>query len=1177
MLVRSHSTLAKFALVIAIVMIMSQRASFGQEANDQVQVPIRIVWGANQPFSYVGEITGKDLHIDIRHELSVTQSGTIRRTGKPNQLQFVDPSTRFGGVDLLVRGTVRSELVIRVSSFSDSQGTNQPAIEKTLSLESILSGSHDLPLGNTARLVVDRPPGSVLAVTSNKQGWVFEPNQPVPLQVAPTWSQWKNQTAIIEWSLVHVRSQTTLNRGSTQLSLNEYGCASPISLDSLVAPQEEGVYELHLHLRPRRSLTNVFGSSSMERRVQFVVQSSALFPSPPLHSDTPGKSSKNARWDWSNATFVASQSMEKSLPVSHGAWDRFTKNLRKLGSQWNQVEDPTIEIGPGDMLRIPIEIQETSKSYVVSFRTENSIDAFDVNIVESNPTRSDLPARTIVSAQSQPHLSELLTQGDHPQRRAYSLRMTPTQQRAELILINRRNRGAIRADSFQIEPEHHPVIDRNNTASFPWKIELLTPNDWKELMTKGRRLHEGTRYDTWLSMTSALDTWLQGCCERGADAVAIPILSLNGCLFPTERMTFSPSLETGTFDSFGRDPDRKDVVRWLYGACMKRGIQFLPVFDWSGSLHGFKQLQVKESLTGVRDPSKDSTYQRWNPFQAEVQLEMKSLLREFESRYGGMPQYKGFAFQMGDSSSLALAPSSQDISEGIIDRLAQDLPGKLPTQSDDKRATLIQLSGGSLQNKYQQQLFRLFDEWEHDLRFVFSSTPRVQNLGSRRYTISTIHSRTINPSTLVSRRWWVDGLTPIVYESSAKESFIPSPSKPPFARDWLTTAIPVERSAHQRQIDRVRLWKSDKASTTGHSSAVILNDNPWETMLEVRWSVIPGTIRTSSASGVEPNPDAFTSYFLKLPPNDIVWLEWNNPNADLVGWSSNEQLSTELLATTMQRIETAVNQHSIPTINQDLLTNPGFELQPDSDREGSIAGWVTSLNPKASVRLGRETPHSGNQFVEVHCDPKGASAWLQSCPFELQSSRFQVGVHQRLASLNPAAFQWTLSVWNPGQERYDLVAKRNMVVDPQKQPVDQWTRWTEDFSEELTALGAEQVRTFRLQLDIQAAGQIDIDSVFASTDYLQERERIEIRNALFLARRSLSEGQSDAAFRLLDSPTTKTLLMWSIENATLPGSLDPLESPHRILESDSRPQLPVSKRPASENRPSDRRWRFWNR
>jgi hypothetical protein len=358
----------------------------------------------------------------------------------------------------------------------------------------------------------------------------------------------------------------------------------------------------------------------------------------------------------------------------------------------------------------------------------------------------------------------------------------------------------------------------------------------------------------------------------------------------------------------------------------------------------------------------------------------------------------------------------------------------------------------------------------------------------------------------------------------------------------------------------------------------VLNDNPWETQVEVQWNVVPGTIRASFVSGgIQPNPDAFTSYFLTIPPNEVAWLEWDNTNAVPVTWSSSEEQSFNQWITALQSVETTVNQFSVPVLNRDILTNPGFEPQPDMDRDGSVVGWVTSLNPKAIVRIGVEQPQAGDQYLEVSCDKSGASAWLQSQPFELQTNRFQVGLHQRINAPSPVSLQWSLSTWNSGEERYVLVARRNLVVDPNKQPSGQWAKWSEDFSEEISALGPVQSRTYRLQLDIQASSRVDIDSVIVSTDYLQDRERIEIRNALFLARRSLSEGQSDPAFRLLDSPTIKTLLQWSIENTRIPGALDPLEPTDRLKPPSPRSTVPISKKPGPESRSSDRRWRLWNR
>jgi hypothetical protein len=105
---------------------------------------------------------------------------------------------------------------------------------------------------------------------------------------------------------------------------------------------------------------------------------------------------------------------------------------------------------------------------------------------------------------------------------------------------------------------------------------------------------------------------------------------------------------------------------------------------------------------------------------------------------------------------------------------------------------------------------------------------------------------------------------------------------------------------------------------------------------------------------------------------------------------------------------------------------------------------------------------------------------------------------------------------------------------------------------------------------------MDIDSVSIATDYLLERERIDFRNSLFLARRSLNEGSSEAIYRLLDSTLVRTLLLW-MKDADDNGPESPANISSSKLDVPIAKQLDAQKQSEPEKRSADRRWKFWNR
>jgi hypothetical protein len=340
--------------------------------------------------------------------------------------------------------------------------------------------------------------------------------------------------------------------------------------------------------------------------------------------------------------------------------------------------------------------------------------------------------------------------------------------------------------------------------------------------------------------------------------------------------------------------------------------------------------------------------------------------------------------------------------------------------------------------------------------------------------------------------------------------------------------------------------------------------------------VIPQNLRVDNSGcnlvDVEQSP---TAKILTIPANQIVVLNWENPNANLHTWGTDESRSMQSYQSALQRVEAAVNLYSIPAGRNELLLNSYFDQTLEGSKGDLIPGWGNSINPNARITLESDSPHSTPNHLRVECDKAGAAAWLQSSTFQLQSNRLQATMHYRVQPGNTMNLQWTLFIWNENNSRFDVVSRRSASVDFSKR-TDNWGKWTEDFSEELSGFGINESNTFRLQLDVQGDCTMDIDSVSIATDYLLERERIDFRNSLFLARRSLNEGSSEAIYRLLDSTLVRTLLLW-MKDADDNGPESPANISSSKLDVPIAKQLDAQKQSEPEKRSADRRWKFWNR
>jgi hypothetical protein len=1170
-----NAALIRIALSIAI--LSCAQISRGEKLGAPVvDLGLRIVWGGNDLNSYVGEITHEDGPLKVLHELSLDRPGTIRKSEQANRVLVRDPDTRFGGCDIAVTGKFDSVLRLkfkpeanRSSPISDSG----ELLEMQLTLEQILSGPKEIVLGSKSRVVVDRVPGDVLRVSPLRASWVVAPGEPLSLQIIPHLTTLRAQSGTLDWELLADGESNPIQHGSVAVSLDDYGSSTAVSLGSINAPQKSGVYEIQIQLRPRRSLTQVFPASMAERRIQFVVASPESEAS---RSDSENNRHRDAFLVWDQSSVEKEPSVRKSLPVSFGPWGRVTSNFRKLALNKDGNSDSrTISIGPRESLSLPIDDLQAFEPYLFSIGTESTLDSIELQVAEVYESGNETKIRPISISKIQPTVGRLLD--SDLQKENYSFRFTSSSPRAIIRIASTRAHGNITLNQFRVQlddgtRQSHWGNSESEHKDAPKIIEYMSADQWRTLLTRGRFQRGKSRYDTWATITHALEDWLVLCKERGANRIAVPVLSAGSTLYPTERLLSNPVMNTGLFDFAARDPSVKDIVHWIYVMCDRYDLEFIPVFEWNNSLHNFKNLQIKDEMWGTQGGELAEGVRKWNPYHAEIQVEMKHVLKEFEGRYSHLKGYRGYGIHLGKTSNLTLAESIDQISDPIVDKLLSDQNGRIPNEKAERRVALAQLSGNAIFLKHQQTLISTIQEWNCDLAYLFTDVPpSVVDLEQNGPPMVYVHTQSPNLGPWIARRWWLEGFRPIAYQTNVMDAQVGTRGITPADADWLTTAVPVEAQALQRRVDRIRAWTSRDSTR-----AAILNANPWECTVNLQWTVVPQNLRIDRTDcrviDIEQSPSART---VTVPANQIVVLSWDNENAALHTWGTDESVSLQAYQAALQRVESAVNLYSIPEGRSDLLLNSDFDQTWEVARGDLIPGWGNSINPNARISLLSDTPHSAPHHLRVECDKAGATAWLQSSTFQLQSNRLQATLHYRVQPGNTMNLQWTLFIWNESNSRFDVVARRSASVDFSKR-TDHWGKWTEDFSEELAGFAINESNTFRLQLDVQGDCAMDIDTVSIATDYLLERERIDFRNTLFLARRSLSEGTSEAVFRMLDSTLVRMLLLWmkDTNHTTVPS---PANLPNSREDTPVTKQQQGLKQTEPEKRSADRRWKFWNR
>jgi hypothetical protein len=1115
----------RFVIVLLVSWFIASDSLHGREqsgVSSPFEIGIRIVWGHDMPRNYVGEIEAVQASVKSAVQIGIDpdDSGLFPKDAKGKYL-IRDNETRFGGCDLVVRGAWNGQIIIRLRSETSDRAVNETDVwqsheEVRLSLADCIDGAKELSLASPARVVVDRIPGDRLRVVSEQDDWIFAPNEPLAFQVVPSATAWKNQAANLEWSMIRKSDNTTILEQSTVVTLDSVGNAPPVSFHAMTAPTMPGVYELQLTLEPKRFLPN-FGSprSSVRRNIQFVV-----CPASDSSITIADAETVAAEIRWKQRSYLkkdqqfdlAQNNRRKAL-----VWERFASTIPRWKGNSRFSEGPIVELEPGGTFRVPIELARDKLPVLLGLDFPILWDKCVIRILQ--PGNNKQSVAPIMTARLSPSNRELLSPFYQKTGTLYhrELQFTSPIKSVILEVSNPSKSTPIRLENLQFGQANTPQrMQTDQTASSAWMTSVLSTDQLRGMLAQGRKV-AGTPYDTWESVELAFTPWLQSCQREGYSGVSIPVLSQESTIYPSNQFVSVPWLDTGRFDQFGRDPNPKDIVRWLYHQTHSLGLTFLPVFEWNGSLSSFaSNPEATEDMLQSSEVSSSSP--RWNPLHPKIQKEIQSVLIEFEQRYRNAPGYSGYALHIQPESHLNIAAPLSSLPDMILDRFATKLKGNLPSDPARRREAILGVGANAFDLWQRQQVYDSIIAWKRDIRrMYYQPNTNFGGLKVESIDVMTILPPTKSPVHQAVSQWWSDGISKCSQMASFEPSHQDSQELLIALREpWLKQAQSVPRSPLQRSMDRIKVWQSPTMSRTGR--ALMINANPIDAMVELKWDAEPGSVqRRSTRSNSFDIEERASEHAYLVPAQSMIVLEWQNQNASLVNWISDEKSTEQSIQSAILALEKEVNQRSVFTPEPELLSNPSFELG-----DGELVDWATSLNPKVIFRSDDTNASHGNKSLRVSFEPAGGSAWMQSAPFELETNRLHLSLQTINAAGAKVEIQVSLLIWNVEAQRFERLTTQEGIAQRTAAAKSGWNRWSFDFSSDLAKLEMTKSDMWdalrvRLQIDLKGDGEMAIDNLEASTKFLLETERVELRNKLFVTKRELAEGNSETAIRLLDS------------------------------------------------------------
>jgi hypothetical protein len=683
---------------------------------------------------------------------------------------------------------------------------------------------------------------------------------------------------------------------------------------------------------------------------------------------------------------------------------------------------------------------------------------------------------------------------------------------------------------------------------------------------------------------------------NGFESFAMVVDGEGGTLFPSSKFSSNYRFDTGIFSSDGRDPIRKDVVELMYRSLARYGIDFIPMFELSSQLMEIEEATVrKEELDVMQkreqqissDESDLFSQRKYNPLSARVQQAIASGLDEFESRYRSHSNYKGIAMRLSEASHLTVSNSIADTNTAILEQFASETGSNIPRESVRRDLLASQQAKALYQQWHNHSIYNYLKKLKVTPRWI--SVPSENNFIASNGELPIFVALQVGSNGLdlseakaaILSRWNTDSPRPIhiamnqptrVFDSSLANLFQLSK---PFQSD---SARSVLHRDGTRSISRARVWSDGE-----HGESILLsNAGAVAETIVVGWDSMPRQFQvTATFADSNCNPrdsiesiNALSEWRIALPAGEAIRIDLADDSKPFpLYWFSNDAMTLRLLQAGLQSVDEAINRMSIPQARVGVPTNASFEEQTASQRRGRIEGWTTSIDPNATVSISSQSASDGGSSIKIDANQASSIAWLQSDPFAMTTTdRLSVAFHAAAATIPDKA---TVSLWqfDPKTERFEVKATREFQNKLQRSAGKTvWNPIRFDFTKEFeNTLKPFETQLVRLQFEVNGKGQLWLDQVIISTDFLRDEERRDLRSELFLARSSLQKGDSGPAVKMLTSSRGR-LVRWGNSSMKSPNVLVSTSlAKEQLIPSAS--VLP--ERPESTSKSSKRTRSFW--
>lgn len=673
---------------------------FGMPAcGEDLDLRVWVAWGGGAARRWSGE---------VRVDSGPAQPGLARsiREFEPVGLSPDESGSMYvdGDAIVVVPGTPRTYdavrlhlLAARTAELSVSltpDGQSEPVQRATIPLDKLLTEPYTSILDERGnRLLVRREPGDELQVRFERDSLVFATGEKFEFRVAPTSVSGieANDPLVCTVRLQPARGDEELWEESREARVGLDGKPPELGPFSLLLPQQEGVYDLHVTLGKRRLPTRFAPTKDLcQRRVQFVV----VNPQPPppavaswqvvaeTQPQVDAGSSAHKAGTVSGSAGGTTSRLWKSLPkLPHWKWlpgldssGRETPLGNGLSRLRKEASREYLELLPGGWQAYPLPVGRVGVPHVVEVEYPgHAAQTLGISVVEPNAAGLVTPIG--------PNSGVDVASGTNPlpaRWERHRLIYWPRTTTPFLMVANRREDVPAVFGTLRVlcSPAGLPAraagdgedarlmalyFDRPLLADAFMASDMLDAESGRSLTDWVTFLQAGVRFVEYLKHT-------------GHNGAMLAVWHEGGAIYPSGLLQVTPKYDSGLLFGTGQDPIRKDILELLFRLFDRAGLTLVPALQFSTPLPELETLRRRQTLppesAGIELVAADGRTWRqmfaaeratgpvYNPLSPAVQGAMQRVVLELGQRYAKHRSFGGVAVQLGPQTYAQL-PDAQ--------------------------------------------------------------------------------------------------------------------------------------------------------------------------------------------------------------------------------------------------------------------------------------------------------------------------------------------------------------------------------------------------------------------------------------------------------------------------------------------------------------------------------------